>query len=177
MVNSIITVLNSELPDATINLSEQIQSTCINRNIEINYTVSNFESTAEVPMGTPIAFYINNNPLGQTQTNQDIEINGQLTGSVDFEIDPNYNQNFEITAVVDDLGNGSGILNEIDENNNSYLLEVNDIFSNTNPGFDCPIEPSQGLSPNGDGINDVFHINGLYDIYLDHTIKINNRYG
>ena len=177
MVNSIITVLNSELPDATISLSEQIQSTCINRSIEIDYTVSNFESTAEVPMGTPIAFYINNNLLGQAQTNQDIEINSQVTGVVNFEIDQNYNQNFEITAVVDDLGNGSGILNEIDENNNSYLLEVNDIFSNTNPGFDCPIEPSQGLSPNGDGINDVFHINGLYDIYIDHSIKIYNRYG
>ena len=177
MVNTIITVVNSELPDATIALSEQVLSTCNNRNIEIYYSVSNFGSTAEIPAGTPIAFYINNNLLGQIQTNQDIEINGQITASVTFEIDQNFNQNFEITAVVDDFGNGLGILNEINENNNSYLLEINDVFSNINPGFECLIEPSQGLSPNGDGINDVFHINGLYDNYPDHSLKIYNRYG
>ncbi|MDC0463695.1 gliding motility-associated C-terminal domain-containing protein [Flavobacteriaceae bacterium] len=177
MVNNIVTVLNSQLPDATIILSEQVQSTCSSREIEINYTVSNFESTSEIPSGTPISFYIDNSLVGQSQTNQNISINGQETGSVNIYVDPIYDQNFEITAFVDDTGDGLGILTEINENNNSYFLELNNIFSNLNPGYDCPINPSQGLSPNGDGINDVFHIEGLYNIYINHTLKIYNRYG
>ena len=48
MVNNIVTVLNSQLPDATIILSDQVQSTCSSREIEISYTVSNFESTSEI---------------------------------------------------------------------------------------------------------------------------------
>jgi gliding motility-associated-like protein len=177
MVNNIVTVLNSQLPDATIILSDQVQSTCSSREIEISYTVSNFESTSEIPSGTPISFYIDNSLVGQSQTNQNISINGQETGSVNLYVDPIYDQNFEIAAFVDDTGDGLGILTEINENNNSYFLELNNIFSNLNPGYDCPINPSQGLSPNGDGINDVFQIEGLYNIYINHTLKIYNRYG
>jgi gliding motility-associated-like protein len=35
----------------------------------------------------------------------------------------------------------------------------------------------QGFSPNDDGKNDWFNIQGLYNIYLKHELLIYNRYG
>ena len=34
-----------------------------------------------------------------------------------------------------------------------------------------------GFSPNGDGLNDYFNIQNLYDVYTEHKLKIFNRYG
>ena len=34
-----------------------------------------------------------------------------------------------------------------------------------------------GFSPNGDGLNDNFNIQNLYDVYLEHKLKIFNRFG
>ncbi|MDA9875975.1 gliding motility-associated C-terminal domain-containing protein [Flavobacteriaceae bacterium] len=41
----------------------------------------------------------------------------------------------------------------------------------------CDISIPQGISPNKDGFNDIFDIQNLYDIYLNHSLKIYNRYG
>ena len=41
----------------------------------------------------------------------------------------------------------------------------------------CPPYVPQGFSPNGDGKNDWFNIQGLYDIFENHDLKIFNRYG
>ena len=45
MVNSIITVLNSQLPDASIQLADQVQSTCFSRTVVLEYTISNTNAT------------------------------------------------------------------------------------------------------------------------------------
>ncbi len=34
-----------------------------------------------------------------------------------------------------------------------------------------------GFSPNNDGFNDYFNIKNLYDVFIDHKLKIFNRYG
>ncbi|MBV1924581.1 MAG: gliding motility-associated C-terminal domain-containing protein, partial [Flavobacteriaceae bacterium] len=60
MVNNIITVLNVELPDATISINTINGGLeCGDRNLEIDYTVYNSESTSSLPANTPIAFYAN----------------------------------------------------------------------------------------------------------------------
>ncbi|MBR9847048.1 MAG: gliding motility-associated C-terminal domain-containing protein, partial [Algicola sp.] len=41
----------------------------------------------------------------------------------------------------------------------------------------CPPTIPGGFSPNGDAINDWFNIQGLYDIFEKHDLKIFNRYG
>ncbi|MFT6841951.1 MAG: gliding motility-associated-like protein, partial [Psychroserpens sp.] len=41
----------------------------------------------------------------------------------------------------------------------------------------CPPFVPQGFSPNDDGSNDWFNIQGLYDIFEHHELKIFNRYG
>eukprot|EP01093_Parvamoeba_rugata_P017756 TRINITY_DN7255_c0_g2_i1.p1 TRINITY_DN7255_c0_g2~~TRINITY_DN7255_c0_g2_i1.p1 ORF type:complete len:164 (+),score=15.24 TRINITY_DN7255_c0_g2_i1:2-493(+) len=41
----------------------------------------------------------------------------------------------------------------------------------------CPPFIPQGFSPNNDMHNDWFNIQGLYDIFTEHNLKIYNRYG
>lgn len=41
----------------------------------------------------------------------------------------------------------------------------------------CDIIIPNGISPNGDGFNDLFEIQNLYGVHLNHTLKIFNRYG
>jgi gliding motility-associated-like protein len=171
MVNNIITVLNSQLPDATIELNEDLESTCFSRIVTLNYSVSNFNSTAEIPEGTPIAFYIDNALVGQAETEEIIGIGETIEASINIEIDSNIPEEFEIIAVVDDDGTGNGNLDEINEENNSDVITL----ELSNEG--CPIVIPQGFSPNGDGLNDWFNIQGVYDVFLNHNLMIYNRYG
>ena len=69
MINTIITVLNSQLPDATISIDTvQGGDICGDRDLEITYTVYNLNCTDALPSGTPIAFYGDTTLVGQSQT-------------------------------------------------------------------------------------------------------------
>ena len=124
MVNNIITVLNSTLPDALIVL-DSVETECQSRAIEVFYTVTN-EGTEPLPAGTPIAFYVAGNLVGTTSTAAEIEINGTLSGTTTVNIPAAVPEDFQLIAVVDDTGNGTGIVNELDESNNeSDPIDVN----------------------------------------------------
>lgn len=171
MVNAIITVLNSQLPDATIQLADAAETTCFSRIIGLEYSILNINSTDELPMGTPIAFYLENSLIAQTTTDETIAVGGSSSSYIEIEIEDSVAEEFEITAIVDDIGDGSGMIPEISEINNSATIEV--FLSKEG----CPIFIPQGLSPNGDGFNDIFDIQGLYDVFLNHKLLIQNRYG
>ena len=171
MVNNIITVLNSQLPDATIELAEDVETTCFSRTVTLHFSVSNFNSTDELAAGIPIAFYINDILIGQALTEEIIAIGGTIEDSISIEISSNIPEEFQIVAVVDDDGSGQGLVQEINENNNSDTIAL----ELSNDG--CPIFIPQGFSPNGDGYNDWFNIQGLYDVFLNHNLLIYNRYG
>ena len=120
MVNNIITVLNTELPDATISIDNLIGSTeCGDREISLDYTVYNTNSTDVLPAGTPIAFYADENLVAQAATVAIIPIDGQESGSITFTIPTSIGADFILKAVVDDTGNGTGIVQEINEDNNA----------------------------------------------------------
>lgn len=258
MINNIITVLNSQLPDATIVLDNYI-SECGNRNIEIEYTVNNFNSTDVLPNNTPITFYANEIIVGQSATLNTIGINESETNFMILTIPETVGEDFILTLSVDDIGDNSGIVIEINENNNMFeqtinllvapptetlpetllcdegfnsaTFNLNEIFqqsinindnvafytslsdlqnqeneifdptaynNSTNPetiyarvesdpcydsySFDvlvenCPPYIPDGFSPNNDGPNDWFNIQGLYDIFENHKLLIYNRYG
>lgn len=258
MINNIITVLNSQLPDATIVLDNYIVE-CGNRNIEIEYTVNNFNSTDVLPSNTPITFYANGIIVGQSATLNTIEINESETNSIVLTIPETVGEDFILTLSVDDIGDNSGIVVETNEDNNTFeqtinllvappietlpetllcdegfnsaTFNLNEIFQQsininnnvafytslldlqnqeneifdptaynniTNPetiyarvesdpcydsySFDvlvenCPPYIPDGFSPNNDGPNDWFNIQGLYDIFENHKLLIYNRYG
>ncbi len=119
MVNNIITVLNTELPDATISIDEIIGTTeCGNRELSVEYTVYNLNSTDTLPAGTPVAFYANDILIAQANTLAEIPIDGAEIGIVSFSVPTNLEADFILKAVVDDLGDGTGIVGEINEENN-----------------------------------------------------------
>jgi gliding motility-associated-like protein len=123
MINTVITKLNSQLPDATIVINN-VGTTCNSRDITINYTVYNTNSTEILPANTSISFYIGGQIVGRTITQNSIAIGGSETGSFSLNIAASLPNNFNIQAVVDDTGNGIGIVNELNENNNTFSIPV-----------------------------------------------------
>ena len=130
MINTVITKLNSQLPDATIALRNPI-STCNSREVTIDFTVSNLNSTEVLEVNTPITFYADSEAIATIYTQNSISIGGIENRSTSLLIPPTIPLNFRLTAVVDDTGNGTGIVRELIENNNSAQIVIQLIVSPT----------------------------------------------
>jgi gliding motility-associated-like protein len=124
VIHNIITVLNTELPDASIDIELDGSIACGDTSFDISYTVSNLNSTGELKAGTPIAFYANGQLIGQTTTQTEIPINGSENGTINLPIPPGLVGPFLFTAVVDDDGTGNGTVSELNEDNNTAELEL-----------------------------------------------------
>ena len=123
MINNVITVLNSQLPDATITVEDYIVN-CGDNTIEVFYTIHNTNSTAVLPANTPIAFYYNGNLIGQSITQNDIAINGNESDTVLLTLPTDADTNVIITGIVDDNGSMIGVVTETNEDNNETTFEV-----------------------------------------------------
>ena len=258
MLNTVVTKLNSQLPDATI-VVENPTSTCNSREVTIDYTVSNLNSTEVLQANTPITFYAGSTAVATTFTQNVIPIGGSENGNITLTIPNSVPLNFTLTAVVDDIGNGTGIRPELNENNNSFQIEFelivsptfntlenittcnlgltrgifdfssyselvktnslhmvsfhetyDDAVQNINPILNtsnyeaiitpkeifiridngcfaitsfflltenCPPTVYNAVSPNGDGSNDTFFIDGLRDIFINFELLVYNRWG
>jgi len=119
MINNIITVLNSQLPDATITLENYVL-TCNTSETDIEFTVFNTNSTDILPANTPIAFYADGVLIHQTATLADITINASETQNITINIPSTISTDFELSLVVDDNGTSTGIVVENNETNNTY---------------------------------------------------------
>lgn len=118
MINTVVTKLNSQLPDATIAFDTELE--CNSRKIIANYTVSNLNSTNPLPAETPVAVYANNVLVQQSKTTASIPINGSENGTIVLQIPDNIPSPFELKFVIDDNGTGTGIVAELNETNNSF---------------------------------------------------------
>ncbi len=256
-----VEVIVCPLPDATVSLNNEIYA-CRQRDLEIAYTVYNLEGTAELPANTPIAFYADLDLIGQSFTQSVLPIGGSESGTLSVTLPESLADEFVLTAVVDDDGTGLGVVEELNEFNNTFdlviefgslpplgtlpdlvacdmgletasfnlfdeglieaitstsqgdiqffltqeeaILKVNPIL---NPGdyenisnpqmvyvrlenqicftvgsFElivekcAPIIP-QGISPNGDGLNDVFKIQYIIDVFPEFILRIYSREG
>ena len=88
---------------------------------------------------------------------------------------------------LDDVENFENIIdnpNDFEVNSENQLVYgtiENDICYEVYPillvSENCDIIIPQAISPNNDGLNDVFQIQNLYDLHLNHSLKIYNRYG
>ena len=259
MINAIVTKLNSQLPDAMIAINS-IDNQCGSRSITAHYKVVNPNSTAILPSNTPISIYANDIYIRTIYTQTNIPIDGNETGQVTVVIPNSIPNNFDLKLAVDDIGTGVGIVPEINEYNNKFVMpvvlsvapsfnnvpylescnlgnskgifnfsdyealvktnpldtvsffdsqanaqnNVNPILNSTNylalntpktiyirienggcysiTSFvlttkNCPPTVYNFVSPDNDGFNDTFHIDGLKDIFLNHKISIYNRWG
>ena len=123
MINNIITVLNSQLPDATISIDDYTVF-CGDNNIELFYTVYNLNSTDILPAITPIAFYLDGLLIGQSQTENDIAIGGSESSSILVTVPDDMNPELTIVAIVDDDGNMNGTITETNEDNNITFEDI-----------------------------------------------------
>jgi gliding motility-associated-like protein len=127
MINNIITVLNSQLPDATIFIDQSIVQ-CGNQDVEFTYIVSNLNSTDTLPADTPIAFYAEGILVGQTNTVNEISIGASETGTITLTIPEGIGPFVSIIASVDDDGTMTGSITEINEDNNLDKLTIQLLF-------------------------------------------------
>lgn len=120
MINCVVTKLNSQLPDATVVISN-LNNLCGTEKLKIDYIVSNNNSTATLPIATKIAIYINNQLAVVTQTNAAIAIGASQNASIVINLPAGIASPFTVKIVVDDDGQGIGGVTETDENNNEFL--------------------------------------------------------
>lgn len=123
MINTVVTKLNSQLPDATIAI-DNIELPCDSREVIVDYTVYNVNSSDELPAPARIAIYLNDFYLTSTQTTQIIPIGGSQTGQITLMIPDIIPDPFELRFSVDDNGAGQGALLELDESNNDFSTTV-----------------------------------------------------
>ena len=121
MINAVVTKLNSQLPDATVTI-DSVEKQCDSKTIVVNYTVSNLNSTNPLPSGTPVSIYINNQLLQTTTTTAEIPIGGSISSQITLVLPDTVTLNFDIKFVVDDIGDGTGIVTELIENNNTSIV-------------------------------------------------------
>ncbi|MES2574138.1 MAG: gliding motility-associated C-terminal domain-containing protein [Bacteroidota bacterium] len=129
IVNTIVTKLNSQLPDATIVFDTELE--CNSRRIITNYTVSNLNSTNPLPAETPIAIYANNVLIQQTKTVNSLPINGSENSIIVLQIPDAITSPFDLKFVIDDDGTGTGIVAELNEINNSFSVNTTFLISET----------------------------------------------
>jgi gliding motility-associated-like protein len=122
-MHNIVTMMRSELPDATIEITNYEFSSCSPREIIVDYTVYNVNSTAELPQNTPITFYANEVVIQTIPTQTEIPIGGSENGSVLLQIPNEADDIFNLIVHVDDIGDGTGIIYEINEENNTDMVE------------------------------------------------------
>ncbi|MFN3969736.1 gliding motility-associated C-terminal domain-containing protein [Flavobacterium sp.] len=135
MINTVVTKLNSQLPDATVTI-DSVNKTCDSRTIVVNYTISNLNCTGALPADTPISIYINGQLIETIETTVAIPVDGYITGQITLVIPDSVPDTFEIEFVADDKGDGTGVVNELVETNNAFA--VNDTLV-TSPTFN-PLE-------------------------------------
>ena len=158
MVNNIITVLNSQLPDATVAI-DSVYLDCNSRDITLEYTIKNLNSTQALPANTPVAFYADANLVAQAQTNNDIPINGSESNEISFTIAPSSLNTISLSVVVDDSGTGVGIITEINETNNSDITAVEFLESpeptQLSPLFGCNFGTNEAVYNLPNAFNEI----------------------
>jgi gliding motility-associated-like protein len=120
-VSTIITSIQSELPDATISLDNLTgQDICQNHDLTLDYTVYNVNSNDTLLAGTPISVYANNNVLLSTVTlPSNILIGDSLSLSTLVNIPASIASPFTLSMVVNQNATQLGVYPESNFGNNT----------------------------------------------------------
>lgn len=148
MISTIVTKLNSQLPDATISI-DNAALTCNSRIIEVDYTVYNVNSTNFLQSRVPISIYADDVFIRTIFTDRQIPIGESYSTTISVTIPQGISDDFTLKFVVDDSGNGTGIVTETDETNNHFSMEVSFLplpeFNNLEPIFSCNLGLQKGI--------------------------------
>ena len=119
-ISTIITSIQSELPDATISLDSITgQGICQNQDLTLDYTIYNVNSNDTLLAGTPISVYANNNVLLSTVTlPSNILIGDSLSLSTLVTIPASISSPFSLSMVVNQNSTQLGVYPESNFGNN-----------------------------------------------------------
>lgn len=154
MVSTIITKLNSQLPDATVKV-DNIGQACNSDIVTIDYTVYNINSTDTLPANTPVSVYVNGDFIDYFKTVADIPIGGNESGSFTITLPPGTAPDFELMLIADDF-NGQHIVTETDETNNIFMMTVTRWLS---PPLQDPADITVCETANNSGVG-IFDFSG-----------------
>lgn len=146
MINTILTKLNSQLPDATVKI-DAIAQVCNSRTLTIDYTVSNLNCTNFLPAGTYTTVYANGVAVGTAQTLDDIPIGETRNYQITVVIPSTIPADFNLQFIVDN-NNGVASVTETNENNNVFAQDVSLWLS---PEFNIPKNITVCNEGNGKG--------------------------
>jgi gliding motility-associated-like protein len=120
-ISTIITSIQSELPDATISLDNITgQDICQNHDLTLDYTIYNINSNDTLLAGTPISVYANNNVLLSTVTlPSNILIGDSLSLSTLVTIPSSIASPFSLSMVVNQNATQLGVYPESNFGNNA----------------------------------------------------------
>ena len=113
MINNIVTVLNTQLPDATGSF-EQVFTSCYFHEVTIDFNIYNINSTEILPAGTEIVFLHNSEIIAAINTPVDIGIDEVWESSISFTL-PEDVFEADISMVIDP----ENAVPEINDENNS----------------------------------------------------------
>jgi gliding motility-associated-like protein len=145
LINTIVSKLNSQLPDATVVINS-VEQECDSRTIIVNYTVSNLNASGVLPPGTPIAIYVDGVFTAFDETTLPIDVGDSFNFQTTIIIPATVPLDFTLLIVVDDTGNGLGIVAELNENNNTATTAVSLWISPTFNSLENLIACNEGFT-------------------------------
>lgn len=119
LISTVVTKLNSQLPDATTSINSVTQ-TCNSNSYTVDFTVYNTNATNNLPINTPISFYADNQLVAQTNTTQSIPVNGSWNSLITIQIPATITTSFTLKIVIDP----AGIIPELIETNNDFSVLI-----------------------------------------------------
>lgn len=161
LISTVVTKLNSQLPDATI-VAETPEVSCNSNVVRVVFTVSNVNSTDELPPGVPIALYANDVFVAYTETLLPLAIGESVQDEITFVLPDGVSDPVSLKLVVDDMGTGLGIVTELNEQNNTFTMAFERLpmpeFQNIPALYTCNLALGRG----------VFDLSELPDQILAH---------
>lgn len=124
-LQTVITSIRSELPDATVAIDSVTgQEICSNQNLTVNYTVSNNNSNAVLPANVPVSFFADGVLLQTIFTTVTIPINGSISLLQNLTIPALVPSNFQLQVIVNNNGTTTGVLQESNLLNNEAIFNI-----------------------------------------------------
>ncbi|MFO7702323.1 MAG: hypothetical protein R6V37_04960, partial [Psychroflexus maritimus] len=130
LIQNVVTVFRSELPDATVELVDfSGVGECDERDFTVETTVGNFDASDVLPINTPISFFVLDEDgeevfLDTFFTQAEIAIDDSETQFLSITIPDEIPENTTLIAKVNTLEDGSNPINESNILNNDFEQEL-----------------------------------------------------
>ncbi len=119
MINSVVTVLNSQLPDAIVSINN-MQTACNSRDVVFDYMVTN-QGSDILPDGVSISFYADDIFIGTSVLPVALDLGESFQETITITINQAIPNNFVLQAIVDDPATS---IESNEENNESNEISI-----------------------------------------------------